>query len=75
MPQWQKKKTEREKMETIGKAWHIIGYTLNGNYFCEEHAIKHGASLGGGWNGDEVSPVFASDELGDIACLFCEGNQ
>ena len=59
-------------MDTIGKAWHVVGYTLNGNYYCTEHAIKFGAQLGGEWNGDNVSPVFASDEHKGLSCLFCE---
>lgn len=52
------------------KAWDIVGWVYDGAAYCAEHKPEPRENVHGGWDFEEVSPVFASDEQ-DHSCDAC----
>ena len=57
-------------MITMRKAWSIVGYTHEGEYYCFACAERKPNGMKSVKGGDQPMPVFLSDEH-DFSCREC----
>ena len=67
---------ENEMMMYARKAWEIVGYTADADVWCAACAEEqYGPDSGDRKDreGNDVHPLFVSDDYGGESCNSCEG--